>query len=303
MLEAHHTTHIEGTQLPLEQSRAVWNGQSLNDANADDVRELLNFRDAFQLVSEYLSSGLPITETLIRSIHQKLVEGVRGGEGQPGAWRRIQNYVVSGKTGKPVCTPPPPEAVPGLMGELVDWLRASSDIHPVLIAAIPQFEGVHIHPFVDGNGRTSRLLSTLCLYRSGYDFKRLFTISEFYDRDRAAFYRAIQSVREQGMDLTVWLEFFTHGLAKQLEETIDRGRRAIKTDLLRIEHHLNPRQIAAITYLQENASLEIEQLEMLCSEVNRRTLQRDLRGLIEADIIHSRGEARATRYSLQPKYL
>jgi Fic family protein len=71
-----------------------------------------------------------------------------------------------------------------MMRELVEWLRADTDIHPVLVAGIAQFQLVHIHPFVDGNGRTSRLLSTLCLYRSGYDFKRLFTLSEFYDRDR-----------------------------------------------------------------------------------------------------------------------
>ena len=59
----------------------------------------------------------------------------------------------------------------------------------MLASGIAQFQLVHIHPFVDGNGRTSRLLSTLCLYRAGYDFKRLFTMSEFYDRDRSAFYQ------------------------------------------------------------------------------------------------------------------
>ena len=152
LLEAHHTTHIEGTQLTLEQSQAVWEGRAVDAANADDVRELLNYRDAFQLVSEYLSSGLPITETLIRSIHQRLVEGVRGGEGKPGAYRLIQNYVVSGKTGKPVYTPPPPEAVPGLMQELVEWLRADNGIHPVVVSGIAQFDLVHIHPFVQGRG-------------------------------------------------------------------------------------------------------------------------------------------------------
>ena len=59
----------------------------------------------------------------------------------------------------------------------------------------------------------SRLLSTLCLYRAGYDFKRLFTISEYYDRDRAAFYAALQGVRRAEMDLTGWLEFFVTGLS------------------------------------------------------------------------------------------
>jgi len=303
LLEAHHTTHIEGTQLTLEQSQAVWEGKDAGLTNADDVRELLNYRDAFQLVSEYLSSGLPITETLIRSIHQKLVDGVRGEEGKPGAYRHVQNYVVSGKTGKPVYTPPPPEAVPGLMQDLVAWLSSDSEIHPVLIAGIAQFELVHIHPFVDGNGRTSRLLSTLCMYRAGYDFKRLFTISEYYDRDRQAFYQAIQSVREQNMDLTSWLEFFSRGLATQLQETVERGRRAIRAGVLTADHRLNERQRVAIEHLLEQPWLDIESFESVCSGANRRTLQRDLKMLVELGILRTTGEARATRYSLQQKHL
>ena len=95
---------------------------------------------------------------------------------------------------------------------------------------------------MDGNGRTSRLLSTLCLYRAGYDFKRLFTLSEYYDRDRSAFYRAIQSVRERDMDLTGWLEYFVGGLATQLEEVKARGTNAIQIDIIARDHKLNHRQ-------------------------------------------------------------
>jgi len=289
LLEAHHTTHIEGTQLTLEQSQAVWEGRDVKDANTDDVRELLNYRDAFQLVSEYLSSGLPITEILIRSIHQKLVDGVRGEEGKPGAYRLVQNYVVSGKTGKPVYTPPPPEAVPGMMQDFVTWLQAESDIHPVLTAGIAQFELVHIHPFVDGNGRTSRLLSTLCMYRTGYDFKRLFTISEYYDRDRQAFYRAIQNVRDQGMDLTGWLEFFTHGLATQLDEVKAKGERVIRVDVLARQHNLNERQTLAIEHLFEHQRLTISELEFLCPGTARRSLQRDMKDLLGKKLIEEAG--------------
>jgi Fic family protein len=128
VLEAYHTTHIEGTRLTLDQAERLLAGNLVPEADPDDARELLNYLKAFDFVSEYLASGDPITEGLIREIQ--------------------------------------------------------------------------IHPFLDGNGRTSRLLSTLYLYRAGYDFKRLFTISEYYDRDRSAFYRAIQSVREHGMDMT-----------------------------------------------------------------------------------------------------
>ena len=112
---------------------------------------------------------------------------MRGGSAAPGEYRRVQNYVINAATGETIYTPPPTEDVPILMRELVAWLNRPSDIHPVILSGLAQFRLVHIHPFLDGNGRMSRLLSTLCLYRAGYDFKRLFTLSEFYDRDRDSF--------------------------------------------------------------------------------------------------------------------
>jgi Fic family protein len=240
-------------------------------------------------VSSWLGHGGPITEGLVREIHKRLVEDVRGGAAAPGEYRRVQNYVVNSATGAVVYTPPPAHDVPVLMRELVEWLNGTGDVHPVLASGVAQFQLVHIHPFLDGNGRTSRLLSTLCLYRAGYDFKRLFTISEFYDRDRAAFYRAIQSVREQGMDLTGWLEFFTEGLATQLDEVKARGERAIRQDLLVREHRLSDRQALALSQVLDAGRLTIQAFEALCPGVNRRTLQRDLKVLVEKGLLVERG--------------
>src|SRR5688500_15423284 len=98
LVEAHATTHIEGTELTLAQAEQVWEGGKVEEARDDDVRELLNYRNAFGLVSEYLGDGGPVTETLIREIHRRLVEGVRGDEGQPGRYRTVQNYIANSKT-------------------------------------------------------------------------------------------------------------------------------------------------------------------------------------------------------------
>lgn len=285
LLEAYHTTHIEGTQLTLEQSEILLSGGTVDGASPDDVRELLNYRDAFDLVSQYLLSGAPVTETLVREIHRRLVEGVRGNAGRPGEYRRLQNAVVNSHTGQVIYTPPAWEDVPELMAQLVQWINEESEVHPVLVAALAQFQLVHIHPFVDGNGRTSRLLSTLCLYRQGYDFKRLFTISEYYDRDRRAFYAAIQGVRDRGMDHTGWLEFFCHGLATQMQEAVERGTRAIKADVMRMEFKLNERQLLVVERLLAQPTLTIAEYEQICPESNRRTLQRDLKRLVELGII------------------
>jgi len=284
LLEAHHTTHIEGTRLTLEQAEMLFGGKTVPDSDPDDVRELLNYRKAFDLVADYIGSGRPITESLIREIHRSLVDGVRGNSAKPGEYRLVQNYVAHSGTQQVIYTPPPPQDVPPLMRELVHWLNETTDIHPILVSGIAQFQLVHIHPFVDGNGRTSRLLSTLYLYRAGYDFKRIFTISEYYDRDRPAFYQAIQGVRDAGLDMTAWLEYFTEGLATQMREVTHRGQQAIQRDIIVKNFLLNDRQAVAIDWMIEHGKITISELERRFSNVSRRTLQRDLKQLVEKKI-------------------
>lgn len=297
--EAHHTTHIEGTRLTLEQAERLWRGEAVPEADPDDTQELLNYRSAFEFVSECLDSGDPIHEGLIREIHKKLVQGVRGGKADPGNYRRIQNYVANASTGEVMYTPPSAVEVPIMMSEMVKWLNSGLDIHPVLVSGIAQFQLVHIHPFLDGNGRVSRLLSTLCLYKAGYDFKRLFTISEYYDRDRPTFYRSIQSVRENGMDMTGWLDYFVTGLETQMIEVKERGEQVIRRDVLAQKHGLNERQSKAIGYLIQHGNLTIQDFEKFCPNVNRRSLQRDLKGILEKGLVITEGATNQLVYILR----
>jgi len=296
--EAHYTTHIEGTRLTLDQAERLWNGESVPEADPDDTRELLNYRSAFEFVSECLDSGDPITEGLIREIHKKLVEGVRGGKADPGHYRRIQNYVANSVTGEVIYTPPSAVEIPIMMSEMVKWLNSDLEIHPVLVSGIAQFHLVHIHPFLDGNGRTSRLLSTLYLYKAGYDFKRLFTISEYYDRDRPTFYKSIQSVRENSMDMTGWLDYFITGLETQMLEVKERGEQVIRRDVLVKKHGLNDRQSKALAFLLEHKKLTIQDYERLCPDVNRRSLQRDLKGMLNKGLISGEGATHHQEYKL-----
>ena len=92
VLEAHHTTHIEGTQLTLEESERLLSGEPVPEEAPDDIQELLNCRDVFGLGSTWLGSGGPLTEGLVREIHKHLVEGVRGG------LPRLENSGVSRTT-------------------------------------------------------------------------------------------------------------------------------------------------------------------------------------------------------------
>ena len=298
VLEAHHTTHIEGTQLTLDQSKQILAGQSIENTNKEDVTELLNYQKAFEMVSHCLDSGETITEILIREIHKQLVLGVRGNSAAPGEYRKIQNYVVNQKTGKPVYTPPPAYEVPIMMAELIQWINTEHQINPILIAGIAQFQFVHIHPFLDGNGRVGRLLSTLCLYQKGYDFKRLFTISEYYDQNRAEYYQAIQSVRDNNMDMTDWLLYFTEGLSFQMQSVHQSALQNVQLETLQQEYHFTERQSSAIAYMLAHTTMTIQNFEKICPKINRRTLQRELKTLIELGVIETEGATNNLTYKL-----
>lgn len=289
VLEAHHTTHIEGTHLTLDQSERLLAGEKPTGVKADDAKEVTNYRKAVELVADYLGSGDPVNEGLIREIHKRLVRGVRGNAAAPGEYRRIQNYVANSITKEIIYTPPSPQDVPPMMAEFVSWLNSEQDVHPILVAGIAQFQLVHIHPFLDGNGRTARLLSMLCLYRKGYDFKRLFTLSEYYDRDRSSYYRAIQSVRRRNLDLTDWLEYFTLGPQWQLAEVQERGETLIRLDVLAKKHKLSARQRMAIELVLLKTTFQIQDFEARCPGVHRRSLQRDLAGLLQKGLLEAEG--------------
>ena len=100
------------------------------------------------------------------------------------------------------------------------------------------------------------------------------------------------------MDLTGWLEFFTAGLATQMQETVDRGQEVIKLDILAQEHGLNDRQRAALRHLADHPALTIRRLEELCPDVSRRTLQRDLQALESLGLVSKAGDTNQLNYHL-----
>src|SRR3990167_1101175 len=287
ILESHHSTHIEGTALSLEQAKSILEGKKVRGVSRDDEKELLNYKKAMDFISYYLGKDEPVSEGIVRELHKILVRGVRGENADPGNYRKIQNYVVNSRTREVIYTPPGALDVPHLMREFVEWINKAEDVSPILVAGIAQFQFVYIHPFIDGNGRTARLLSTLILYKTGYDFKRLFTISEYYDKDRPAYYQAIQTVRKNNMDMTTWLEYFVDGLRSQMAEIQAKGEQLIKQDsqLQKIKKiGLNKRQEKAVKHLIIKGTLSVNEYQSVASCI-RRTAQRDLKELVEKKVI------------------
>lgn len=300
ILEAHHSTHIEGTELTLSEAEKILAGKPVKGVRPNDRQELLNYKDAMNFVSEYLDKKSKITEEIIKDIHRILVKDVRGGTLEPGSYRKMQNFVVNSVTGEVIYTPPTSDEVPKLMTEFVEWLNKEKDISPILMAGVAQHRFVDIHPFLDGNGRTARVLCTLILYQNGYDFKRLFSLSEFYDKDRGEYYDAIQLVRESGLDMTAWLEYFVSGLKNQMLDVRMKGEDVIRKDIIiekAVNAELNDRQKKALIYLMDNLVITRAEYVKL-NDVSIRTANYDLEEMEKLGFIERTGVGRAIRYRI-----
>ena len=292
-------------KILLGEIAVALNGErkKLTGINREDEKELLNYKKAMDFISKYLGKEDPITEGIIRELHKMTVKNVRGEKADPGNYRKIQNYVVNSKTREIIYTPPGPLDIPPLMRQFVDWINGADELSPVLLSGIAQFQFVHIHPFIDGNGRTARLLSTLVLYKTGYDFKRLFSISEFYDKDRPRYYQAIQSVRNNNMDMTIWLEYFVNGLRSQMAEIQEKGKKIIISEKFikgLAGYGFNARQEKIVRFLFINERIDNEQCQIVCKSI-KRTATRDLSGLVKKSILLKHGEKKGTYYMLSPE--
>jgi Fic family protein len=186
---------------------------------------------------------------------------------------------------------------------LLHWLNGhqANALMPVLHSGIAHYECVRIHPFVDGNGRTSRALATLILYKRGFDTRRFFALEEYYNVDRRSYYEALAST-DQSDDLTEWLEYFVQGIAVEmvrLEERILNLERIVGQAAVppTTALDLNPRQIRALEFLAHEPKLTTA-LYRQWNRVSRATAQRDLAGLVSRGILAQQGVGRGTYYIL-----
>jgi fido (protein-threonine AMPylation protein) len=208
--EAVLSSQIEGTQSSLQDLLAE-EAHVAADDRPRDVEEVVNYVRAMNHGLARLA-GLPVSVRLIREIHAELLSGVRGSRPTPGELRRTQNWIGPGGCTLAEATflPPPPDAVPGALGDLEKFLHAGGDL-PLLVQiglAHAQFET--IHPFLDGNGRVGRLLITFLLCEKGALRKPVLYLSHYFKKHRQAYYELLQAVRDRGA-FEEWLASILRG--------------------------------------------------------------------------------------------
>ncbi|MBS1889097.1 MAG: Fic family protein [Actinobacteria bacterium] len=223
--EAVSSTRIEGTRTTIGE---VLDVDAAGTTPGADVEEVVNYVEAMRWGAGRLGE-LPISSRLLREIHERLMAGVRGRELAPGEFRTTQNWIgPPGSTieSAPFVPPPPPE-LPELLS---DWERFANEepelpllVQDALLHA--QFET--IHPFLDGNGRLGRLLLIFFLVARGRLPAPLLYLSSHLERNRGAYYGALQTLRESG-DALPWIDLFLSSVGIEATDAVGRARRIIE---------------------------------------------------------------------------
>jgi Fic family protein len=285
---AHSSTAIEGNPLTLEQVRAIEEGREIPATARRPRREVANYFAGLRFVEKNAQRRV-ITQAEVLKLH-RIMAGEVMDQGTAGEYRTIRVKVG-------VYVAPPPEQVPPMMSDLLEWWNAEAPKIPsILSSAIIHHQFEAIHPFADGNGRVGRMLSLWELYRRGFDDHHIFSIDEFYWEDRPRYYAALEEVQRQNGDLTSWLEYCGDGLRETLGRVWSRVQKltahAGKAKLV-----LRPKQEQLLHLLREHRALTPRELWDAIGVSKQGALDL-LRPLIKAGLVRRIGTKKSGRYIL-----
>lgn len=223
--EAVVSSQIEGTQATLVDLLNYEAGALPGPRDEAGVLELCNYLGALAYARKQLArkDGLPLSNRLLGEAHRRLMKGGRGAARRPGEIRRSQSWIGGTRPGNALYVPPPPEEVPRLLGELELYIHADDRLPPLVRVGLAHAQFETIHPYLDGNGRTGRLLVALLLEEWKLLSQPLLYLSLFFKRRREAYNRALNQVRAEG-DWEGWTSFFLEGVATIAEEAVQSAR-------------------------------------------------------------------------------
>ncbi len=298
--EAVFSSRIEGTRASLSDLYAYESGQPSFFELPDDVREVHNYVRAMAYGLERMQT-LPISLHLIKEIHHQLLADVRGQERTPGEFRRSQNWIGSpGVTlADATFVPPPVDEMWQTLSALEKFLHAPSDLPPLLRVGLIHYQFEAIHPFLDGNGRVGRLLTTLLLCAWDVLPAPLLYLSPYFEMHRRTYYDLLLNVSQRG-DWTAWLQFFLQGVVAQGRDAVRRIHRLQQLHRefqIRLEHtRATARLLKVVDLLFTRPILQNSEVAAAL-DVNFSTAQRYIDHLVTVNILREiTGQARNRVY-------
>lgn len=297
------STRIEGAKLSDAQVETLLSNISSTSFNTRDEQEVAGYAEAMDLVFQAYED-LHLTENHIRQLHQTLLRHSTKDERHRGSYKTFPNHVVAkdadGNEIGVVFETATPFDTPREMEGLAQWASKAFDesaMHPLLTIAVFKVVFLAVHPFQDGNGRLSRILTTLLLLRAGYEYVPYASLESIVEKNKDLYYKALRrtqtTLNKDDPDWEPWLGFFLRCLKKQksnLAIKIEQEKTASDSSLPLLS-------VQILKLLRERERLTIAQIVEITG-ANQNTLKVRLRELVNEGRIKRHGKARATWYSI-----
>lgn len=307
------STRIEGATLSDQEVKELLNDIRITKLNTRDEQEVIGYYEVLELIYDHFSStlddhfsGIKLSESYIKQLHQLLLKHSDKDERHRGTYKSVSNKVVATyPTGeqRTIFTTTEPALVAIEMQELVEWTNAALEqktIHPLIVIGSFIYDFLSIHPFQDGNGRLSRLLTTLCLLQNDYSFVQYISFENHIEQNKKAYYEALMTgQKNRGTDkerIAIWLIFFLESL-KTLTEKLEQ-----KYDVFKSKGgYLNERQRLIKDFITSNQPVKVSDLANQFPEIGLSTLKKDLHYLRSEQVLTMIGKGKGSVYVLTEK--
>ena len=297
------STRIEGSKLSDREVEQLLSNLEIKSFATRDEQEVAGYAELMDLVFSSWQD-IPFTENHIKQLHQILLHHSEKDTWHRGNYKTNSNSVAAfDETGAQigiVFQTASPFDTPRLMTELVAWVnqeRATARLHPLLIIALCVVVFLEIHPFQDGNGRLSRVLTTLMLLQAGYAYVPFSSLESVIEHSKEAYYLALRqtqgTIRTESPNWQPWLVFFLRSLAEQmrrLEKKVEREKivLAVMPEL----------QLQIVEFAREHGRVTIGEAIKLTG-ASRNTLKQHFRTLVERGTLNQHGSGRGVWYDLR----
>jgi len=298
------SNRIEGNRLSDAEVEALYRKMRIKSFRTRDEQEVAGYIEMMERVFEHYQD-IPISEGHILQLHKDMLAYSDKDEGHKGKYKfgsnRVEAKDQSGKIVGVIFDPTPPHLTKKEMEDLIawyGWAQAEHFRHPLILIANFIFEYLAIHPFQDGNGRTSRLLTNLMLLQNGYAFTALVSHEKLIEETKAEYYLALsksqRTWKRKGEDMTPWLTYIFDIFRRQA-----RAAQAIlETD--QFEYLLSEKQLALWNWAQRLASKEFSRRDAIGAlRFAPKTVEQIIKKLLDMKKIAQLGQGRATRYRMR----
>ncbi|MDR2679693.1 MAG: Fic family protein [Tannerella sp.] len=297
------STRIEGATMTDGEIQKLLGDVKITKFKTRDEQEVIGYYEVLELILDHFSE-IRLSESYIKQLQQLLLKHSNKDERHRGGYKNLPNKVVATyPTGeqKTFFATTEPVLVEGEMFELIEWTNqqwTEKTIHPLIVLAVFVYEFLSIHPFQDGNGRLSRLLTTLFLLKQRYEFMQYISFENHIENHKKAYYDALMNAQRQRITqedmIDKWLLFFLESL-KTLTEKLDK-----KYDVFKQKGgYLNERQKRLKEFIIEQRTVKISDLSAAFPGISPNTLKKDLQYFKAEQIITAVGQGRGTVYVIK----